>query len=181
MNTQLDDIITIDNQYIDGVAEETSPGVQHIGFKLHSEEFLLPMSLVREIIMLTTITFVPQSSVLVEGTIALRGEIMPVLNLRRFLKFERGKADTTTRVIILHCQYGGFGVIVDDITEFVWLQTTEIESIPQNFFPPEYRILFGVSRVGNKIRGIIDLEKIVSELVPETKEDEDQENEEIIH
>jgi len=50
-----------------------------------------------------------------------------------------------------------------------------------NFFPPEYRILFGVSRVGNKIRGIIDLEKIVSELVPETKEDEDQENEEIIH
>ena len=129
------------------------------------------MSLVREIIMLTTITFVPQSSTLLEGIVALRGEIMPVLNLRRFLKFERGKAETTSRVIILDCQYGGFGVIVDDITEFVWLQTTEIESIPQNFFASEYKILLGVSRVGDKIRGIIDLNTIVSELVQEIIED----------
>ena len=73
--------------------------------------------------------------------------------------------------IILDCQYGGFGVIVDDITEFVWLQTTEIESIPQNFFASEYKILLGVSRVGDKIRGIIDLNTIVSELVQEIIED----------
>ncbi len=162
-----DDINIMESQFIDGVAEEVSPGIQHIGFKLHLEEFLLPMSLVREIIMLTTITFVPQASVLVEGIIALRGEIMPVLNLRRFLKFQRGKAETTSRVIILHCPFGGFGVLVDDITEFVWLQSTEIESIPQNFFPLEYKILLGVSRVGNKIRGIIDIDKIVEELVQE--------------
>lgn len=175
-----DDSNTVENHFLDGVVEETSPGVQHIGFKLHSEEFLLPMSLVREIIMLTTITFVPRSSSLVEGIIALRGEIMPVLNLRRFLKFERGKAETTSRVIILHCQYGGFGVIVDDITEFVWLQSTEIESIPQNFFPGEYRILLGVSRVGNKIRGIIDIDKIVSELIHEIKGGEEQDEHEDI-
>jgi purine-binding chemotaxis protein CheW len=176
-----DDVNVVESQYIDGVTEEVSPGIQHIGFKLHSEEFLLPMSLVREIIMLSTITFVPQSSVLIEGIIALRGEIMPVLNLRRFLRFQRGKAETTSRVIILHCQFGGFGVIVDDITEFVWLQTSEIESIPQNFFPAEYRILFGVSRVGNKIRGIIDIDKIVSELVHEIKEEEEQGHENTEH
>jgi purine-binding chemotaxis protein CheW len=155
------------NSYINDVTDEgliQTPGIQYIGFKLHKEEFLLPMSLVREIIMLTTITFVPTAKFLMEGIIALRGEIMPVLNLRRFLKFERGKADSTTRVIILQCDYGGFGVIVDDITEFVRLQPTEVESIPQNFFPPEYRILAGVSRVGERIRGIIDLEKIVSEM-----------------
>ncbi|MES2613789.1 MAG: chemotaxis protein CheW [Bdellovibrionota bacterium] len=166
-----DDINVTESQFIDGEEEQISPGVQHIGFKLHSEEFLLPMALVREIIMLTTITFVPKSSLLLEGIIALRGEIMPVLNLRRFLKFPRGKAETTSRVIILQCQYGGFGVIVDDITEFVWLQSVEIESIPQNFFPSEYKILLGVARVGNKIRGIIDLDKIVSELVQDIKEE----------
>lgn len=50
------------NNYINDVTEEgaaQTPGIQYIGFKLHKEEFLLPMSLVREIIMLTTITFVP--------------------------------------------------------------------------------------------------------------------------
>lgn len=133
-----------DSGYINDVTEEgvvQTPGVQYIGFKLHKEEFLLPMSLVREIIMLTTITFVPKATFLVEGIIALRGEIMPVLNLRRFLRFERGKADSTTRVIILQCDYGGFGIIVDDITEFVRLQTAEVESIPQNFFRPSIEFL----------------------------------------
>ncbi|WP_338634905.1 chemotaxis protein CheW [Spirobacillus cienkowskii] len=162
------------NGYINDVTDEgsiQSPGIQYIGFKLHKEEFLLPMSLVREIIMLTTITFVPSAKFLMEGIIALRGEIMPVLNLRRFLKFVRGKADSTTRVIILHCDFGGFGIIVDDITEFVRLQPTEVESIPQNFFPAEYRILSGVSRVGDRIRGIINLEKIVSEMTIGLKEE----------
>ena len=170
-----DDISLGGDSFLDGLVEEKSPGNQYIGFKLHKEEFLLPMSLVREIIMLTTITFVPNSSHLLEGIIALRGEIMPVLNLRRFLKFERGKAETTSRVIILQCKHGGFGVIVDDITEFVWLQMTDIESIPQNFFPLEYKILLGLSRVGERIRGIIDLDKIVSELVQEIIEDDSNE------
>ncbi|KAB8033389.1 chemotaxis protein CheW [Fluviispira multicolorata] len=170
---------TSNNHYINDVTDEgaiQTPGIQHIGFKLHTEEFLLPMSLVREIIMLTTITFVPKATFLVEGIIALRGEIMPVLNLRRFLKFERGKAASTTRVIILQCDYGGFGVIVDDITEFVRLQQTEVESIPQNFFPAEYKILAGVSRVGERIRGIIDLNKVVDEMTSDLqKEQEDEE------
>jgi purine-binding chemotaxis protein CheW len=169
------------NNYINDVTEEgaaQTPGIQYIGFKLHKEEFLLPMSLVREIIMLTTITFVPTAKFLMEGIIALRGEIMPVLNLRRFLKFERGKADSTTRVIILQCDYGGFGIIVDDITEFVRLQPTEVESIPQNFFPSEYRILAGVSRVGERIRGIIDLDKIVSEMTIGLKEETENAGEE---
>jgi len=169
------------NGYINDVTDEgviQTPGIQYIGFKLHIEEFLLPMSLVREIIMLTTITFVPGAKFLMEGIIALRGEIMPVLNLRRFLKFERGKADSTTRVIILQCDYGGFGVIVDDITEFVRLQPTEVESIPQNFFPAEYRILAGVSRVGDRIRGIIDLEKIVAEMTFDLKEESENGEEE---
>lgn len=169
------------NGYINDVTDEgviQTPGIQYIGFKLHKEEFLLPMSLVREIIMLTTITFVPGAKFLMEGIIALRGEIMPVLNLRRFLRFERGKADSTTRVIILQCDYGGFGVIVDDITEFVRLQPTEVESIPQNFFPAEYRILAGVSRVGDRIRGIIDLDKIVAEMTFDLKEESENAEEE---
>jgi purine-binding chemotaxis protein CheW len=171
-----------ETSYINDVTDEEtnqSPGIQYIGFKLHKEEFLLLMSLVREIIMLTTITFVPKAEFLVEGIIALRGEIMPVLNLRRFLRFERGKADSTTRVIILQCDFGGFGLIVDDITEFVRLQGTQIESIPQNFFPAEYRILSGVSRVGDRIRGIVDLNKIVSEMTLKLQDKSEEKDEEL--
>ncbi len=150
-------------------AEETI-NTQHVGFVLHQEEFLLPMVFVREIIMLTTITFVPFAKFIVEGVIALRGEIMPVLNLRRFLKLPKGTEQSTTRIIILQCSFGGFGIIVDNIIEFAKLQKNDIEIIPQNFFPPEYKLISGLSRTENKIRGIFDVEKIVAELFSEKRE-----------
>lgn len=142
-------------------------GDQYIGFKVHTEEFLFSVLPVREIIMLPHITYAPKSAEGVEGIIALRGEIMPVLNLRRFFGFPRGKAEATTRVVILQSEQGGFGIIIDAITEFVWLQATDVEAIPQNFFSPGYKVLGGVAKNGEKVRGIVDVTKLVASLAPE--------------
>lgn len=143
----------------------THSGVQHIGFKLYTEEFLLPVTCVREIVMLHAITYVPNSEACVEGIIALRGEIMPVMNLRRLLNFQPGVSTPSTRVVILQTDLGSFGVIVDEITEFVWLESGDIESIAQNFFSAEYKVLSGVAKVGERVRGIIDVSKILMRLV----------------
>ena len=154
---------------LDDIAQQnlvTHVGDQFIGFKVHTEEFLLSVLPVREIIMLPHITYAPKSDAGVEGIIALRGEIMPVLNLRRFFGFPRGAAEASTRVIILHSEHGGFGLIIDAITEFVWLQANDIESIPQNFFAPGYKVLSGVAKIGERVRGIVDVSKIVQVLVP---------------
>lgn len=144
----------------------THVGDQYIGFRVHTEEFLLSVLPVREIIMLPHITYSPRSDAGTEGIIALRGEIMPVLNLRRFFGFPRGEAESTTRVIILQTDLGGFGIIIDAITEFVWLQESDIESIPQNFFAPGYKVLNGVAKVGERVRGIVDTSKFVAILAP---------------
>ena len=65
----------------------------------------------------------------------------------------------------MECEHGGFGLLVDDITQFVSLSAAEIEMIPPNFFPSEYRILSGLSKLGRQIRGIIDVKAIVSEIM----------------
>ena len=146
---------------VENLNSSTHVGVQHIGFKLHEEEFLMPVTLVREIIMLPTLTFVPKSKGALEGIIALRGEIMPVLNLRRYLGFPRGEASATTRVIILQHEESGFGVLVDEITDFMWLQASDVDSIPQNFFTSEYAVLAGVAKQGDLVRGVIDVPRLV--------------------
>ena len=161
----LDDFQNTEAQFIDDVPQEFSKGLQYVGFKLHDHEFLLIMASVREIVMLSRITYVPRANSLVEGVIALRGEIMPVINLKKFLKFPKSAAKSTTRIIILECEHGGFGLLVDDITQFVSLSAAEIEMIPPNFFPSEYRILSGLSKLGRQIRGIIDVKAIVSEIM----------------
>jgi purine-binding chemotaxis protein CheW len=165
MNTSLvgDSSFEIDPE----VSAISHTGVQHIGFKVSEEEFLLPMEGVREIIMLPKITYVPRSNDAIEGIIALRGEIMPVLNLRRLLGFSKGETTPATRVIILQGPNGGFGSIVDEITDVVWLQRHEIETIAQNFFSSEYKVLAGVAKIGEKMRGIVDIHQLLLILSPE--------------
>jgi purine-binding chemotaxis protein CheW len=145
-----------------GIPQPGREGDQHLGFKLAHEEFLLAMEPVREIIMLPTITFVPRSNAAIEGIFSLRGEILPVLNLRRMLGLSRGQATDTTRVVILACDEGSFGIVVDNITEFAWLAPNQIEALDLNLFGTQYNFLSGVSKVGDKMRGILDVPKLIA-------------------
>jgi chemotaxis signal transduction protein len=107
--------------------------VQHLGFRVSNEHFLLEVTEVREIIMLPTITFVPRSPKAVEGIFALRGEIMPVLNLARYWEMARMAPTNHSRVVILQAGESGFGLVVDEITDFVSLQKSQIEAVPSGF------------------------------------------------
>lgn len=166
----LDELRAIPDQGISFRDEEnaaaagTHTGLQHIGFKLYTEEFLLPVNQVREIIMLPNITYVPHSDLSLEGIIALRGEIMPVLNVRRLLGFPKGAANASTRVIIVQLKLGCYGMLVDEITDFAWLEVQDIENIAQNFFSAEYRVLSGVAKQGERVRGIMDIAKLATHI-----------------
>lgn len=143
-------------------AYEDQEGSQYIGLRIHTEPFLLAVDPVQEIIMMTSVTYVPGSHNCIEGIISLRGEIMPIVNLRRLLGFPKGGVTQSTRVMIISTRQGGFGIIVDAITEFVRLRENEIESIQQNFFSHEYKILGGVAKEGDLVRGIIDIHKLLA-------------------
>ena len=168
---------TMESAFAGGTRDllETEPtnetGVQHIGLRVAREELLLAVRHVREIIMLPTITFVPRAPAAIEGILALRGEIMPVLNLRRLWKLERGSPTSHTRVVVLQHEEGGFGVIVDEITDFVSLEEAHIEAVPQNFFSQEYAVLEGVAKVGEKVRGVLGFERLLA-LLPSADEGE---------
>jgi purine-binding chemotaxis protein CheW len=136
--------------------------VRHVGFRLSTDEFLLAMKYVREIIMLPRITFLPRTDSAVEGVFAIRGEIMPVVNLRRILQMGEGKREASTRAIILQTERGGLGLIVDDITEFVWVTDASIQLLDQNFFGEKYHFLSGVSKIGTKMCGVLDVEKLIA-------------------
>jgi len=144
-------------------------GTQHVGFRVNEEEFLLAVSCVREIIMVPTITFVPRATDAIEGILALRGEIMPVLNPRRMWGMPRGGVTPQSRVIIMHHELGGFGLVVDEITDFLSLEDDEIEDVPSNFFSQEFSVVDGVAKRGDRVRGVLGFERLVR-LLPFTEE-----------
>ena len=163
---RFDELSQEQTSVLDDFSHSEQLGRQFLGFKIHREEFLILMTDVKEIIMLPSITYAPKTKDSIEGVFALRGEIMPVVNMRRLLGFERGVTLPSTRVVIAQADSHSFGIIVDEITDFVWLQNSEIDFFAQNFFGSRYQLLGGVSKIGAQIRGIIDLLKLVKMLGP---------------
>lgn len=134
---------------------------QFIGLIVAKEEFLLPISEVREIIMLTPITFVPNAPDHVDGVINLRGTIIPAINMRKLMGLPRGQASVSTRIIITRFEGVTFGLLVDGITYVVSLLPSEVENqaLPGKGTGAEF--IGRVSKQGNKICGILDLARIV--------------------
>lgn len=146
---------------------------QFIGLLIGSEEFMLPISAVREIIMLTPITFVPNSPEYVDGVINLRGTILPALNLRKMMGFARGDTTGSARIIIARFEGVTFGLLVDGITYVVALLPSEIE----NQTPPGKgsgaEFIGSMSKQGNKICGILDLQRILKNTVGNLLDEDD--------
>lgn len=135
---------------------------QLVTFELFGEIFALPILDVREIIHLTAITPVPQAPQFVEGVINLRGQIIPVVDLRKRFGLTTEKAGENTRIIVVEL---GNGVIIGLIVDAV----REIERIPgESITPPPSLVagsigaeyIKGISNYEDKMIVHIDMRKV---------------------
>ena len=96
---------------------ETVAEVQMVVFKLEKEEFAVDIQQVREVLKMTQVTPLPQSAHYIEGVINLRGEVIPVVDLRKRFELPLGERGEQTRIIIVEIQKSNVGLIVDSVTE----------------------------------------------------------------
>ncbi|MCL1924710.1 MAG: chemotaxis protein CheW [Defluviitaleaceae bacterium] len=99
-------------------------------FKIGEEEFGVEISFVREIINMVNITGVPHTPHYLKGIINLRGEIVPILEIRSRFMMEEIPYDDLTCIIII--EYGGdkIGLIVDEVNEVKYIDEEKIAPPP---------------------------------------------------
>ncbi len=109
--------------------KETSEITQLVSFRMAGETYALDIFLVEGIINLVPITRVPKAPSHIEGVINMRGEIVPVINLRRRLKLEERARVGDEQIIILHFEHEKVkvGFLVDSVHEVLRLQQGAIE------------------------------------------------------
>lgn len=148
---------------LDGDIEEfTEERIQFIGMLIGKEEFLLPISAVNEIVMLTPITYVPQGPKLIDGVINLRGNILPVVNVRRMMGLDRPKVTPAARVVIVKHDEVIVGILVDGITYVVQLLPNQIENQSLTGKSRGAELISSIAKQGEKVIGILDLAKVVT-------------------
>ena len=150
---------------------------QFIGLMIGKEEFLLPIEVTNEIIMLHQLTFVPRAPRFVEGVINLRGTILPAINLRMMMGLPNEAPTAQCRIIIANCENVMVGLIVDGISYVVTLypEQLQVQSLPGKDTGAE--LISTISKRGNQVNGVLDIAKILAETGIAYQEQEENEDE----
>jgi purine-binding chemotaxis protein CheW len=131
-------------------------------FRLHNEEFGVEITDVREIVKPRHITRLPHVADYIEGVTNLRGEVIPVICLRKRFGLEPQEETQDTRIIMLEINNGLVGFIVDAVTETLRLPEEAIEPPPSNIAGLRADYLAGVGKVDDRLLILLDVDKILS-------------------
>ncbi|MDP6038047.1 MAG: chemotaxis protein CheW [Candidatus Latescibacteria bacterium] len=140
----------------------TSRGGQYLTFFLGEEEYGCEILKVQEIIGIQGITSVPRTPDFIRGVINLRGQVVPVLDLR--LKFDMSAIDTTseTCIIVVKAQDIQMGVQVDRVSEVVDIFEDDIEDVPEFGADLPESYLLGLGKSGSQVKLLLNIDNIIT-------------------
>lgn len=148
-----------------------STEVQIVIFKLGLEEYGVEIVQVKEIINLTEVTPLPQASSSVEGVINLRGQIIPIINIKKHLELAVQEYSSEARVIVVEVDKQLLGVKVDEAVEVLRLDVSSIQALPEVVTQVKNQnFIVGVGKVDDRLIVMLNLTRILgSEEIEEIK------------
>lgn len=135
---------------------------QYVVFQIANEEFGVEILRTKEIHRYTKITRIPNAPRFVKGVINIRGEIIPVVDLRDRFDLEAAEINDSTRIIEVMVRDFRVGLLVDDVNEVLWLDDNAIEPAPSVTGGIEKEYLNGVGKIDDRLIVLLYLEKILN-------------------
>lgn len=134
---------------------------QFVIYQLAGEQFGVDIAAVESIIKMQEIAAVPQAPEFVEGVTNLRGEVLPVIDLRK--RFEIPAAENTddARIVVVEIDGQHVGMIVDAVTEVLTLEDDSIEAPSALVIGSTVDFITGIAKVEDQLVTIIDLSKVL--------------------
>ena len=133
---------------------------QLVVFQLGGEGYCVDISKVREINRVADITSIPESPEFVEGVINLRGQIIPIIDLRKRFGLmdkldETNKAEN--RIMVVETNGNTVGFIVDAVREVLRISNDQIEPTPGLVTSDiDRKYIEGVATVENRLLIIVN-------------------------
>jgi len=148
-------------------AAEAEKSIQMISFTVGSERFGVEILVVQEIIMMSNITEIPNAPDFVEGVINLRGNIIPVLDLRKRLRMRGSQRSAGhapgTRILVVEIEGDVTGFIVDSVAKVISVPSSKISPPPDIIVAGvQSQYISGVVHMDEGILVMLDFRRILS-------------------
>ena len=134
---------------------------KYLTFWIDNQIFGIAISDIDQIVSIQKITPMPQFPSYVKGVINLRGEIIPVIDVR--LRFNKPEVpyNKITCIIIITIGKDQYGLIVDSVDEVVKIQDEEITAPPTISDNYENDYLSGIAKLKEKVVLLLDITAIL--------------------
>jgi len=141
---------------------------KYLTFALGPEEYGLEILKVREIIGYMDITAVPQTPAHVRGVINLRGQVIPVIDLRTKFGMEAADVTDQTCIIVVETSQGNrnfsTGIVVDRVQEVLDIGGEDIEEAPQFGSSVNTDFILGMGKIGESVKILLDIDEVLSKV-----------------
>lgn len=129
-------------------------------FHVAENTFAIPSMQVQQMEMIEQITRVPNAPGFVDGIVAVRGQIVPVVNVRRRFGLEARPYDLRSRLIVTQVNSRVVGLAVDEAREFFAFDPQQILPPPDSLVTNGAAFIRGVVSLENRLVFLLDLEKM---------------------
>lgn len=130
-------------------------------FTIQDKQFAIEISQISEVVRIETWSPLPDGPNCLDGIINLRGEIVPLVNLRTKFGLERGGENKVKRVIVASTGVCDFGIVVDDVLGVKTLETIDIS--PSDKLLEEVKYLKCVGKDGDQLIPVLDVGELLSD------------------
>lgn len=134
---------------------------QVVSFRLGEEEYGVNIMSVQEIILVGNITQVPEVPEHVLGVINLRGNVIPILSLRRRFAMAEQAHDDETRIVVMNLQGRTVGAVVDAVSEVLRLSHEEISPTPASLVGAGKDYVQGLARRKDRLLILLDMTRLL--------------------
>ena len=141
--------------------DEDATADRYLLFQVAEEQYGIPISHVLEIVGVQKTTEVPEMPHYVKGVINLRGQVLPVADVRLRFGLDERDYDDRTCMIVVQLDEIRVSLVVDRVSEVITIPEADVSAPPAVQRSAAGRFIMGMARVGDEVKILLDVNKLL--------------------
>lgn len=134
---------------------------RYLTFHLAGEDYAFEIFYVTEIVGIMKITDVPETPPYVKGVINLRGQVIPVMDVRLRFNLDERAYDERTCIIVVRVDTTAIGLVVDKVNEVVDIPENRVEQVSHQGASDTRRFIRGMGKLDTGVKIVLNLENLL--------------------
>ena len=136
---------------------------RYLTFRVGDEVYGIEIAYVTEIVGMQKITEVPDMPAFVRGVINLRGQVIPVFDVRARFHMEDRRYDDRTCVVVVRLNETSIGLVVDTVNEVMDIPADHVSPPPKLGQTEGGRYIRGMGKVQDQVKILLDVSRLLFE------------------